>query len=298
MRQFYAAISSIIIHFVCALGVYSLWYSVEDIPVVQAAESRVIDIGMLQAVEQSTELQSGQTEESHALASVETPPSQESNETTTVKTITEEDTSADTQVEKTVPEAHSETVKEATTPAVANKTAQKNKSEPKTQTTPKPSVKKTEVKQKPPQKTTKKPATQANNVATQNSHQANSGSGLANNNQIKQQGKTLKSQGGQGQQQKGQGASYLSVLLNTISKRAAQSYPQQARQMRHEGKARVAFTLLDDGRFSDIRLLQSSGHHSLDQAALSTLRRIGKHSAPPPDVNRHISTTIVFTLKR
>ena len=157
---------------------------------------------------------------------------------------------------------------------------------------------------KPVTKPSTKPAKSAaktvvQQAARQAPSQAMVGSGLAQRNQIKQEGAAAQSLGGQGQAQgRAQGASYLASLLHTISQRAARSYPTQARQMRHEGRARVAFKILDDGRFSDIRLLHSSGHHSLDQAALGTVQRLGKYTAPPAGVNRHVSTTIVFSLKR
>lgn len=262
MRNLFAATSSTLIHLCCAVVIYSLWHGADDLIPVQAAEARVVDIGMLMAVEQSDKIQKTQAKQASALAAVDSAPSQKSTEPVEPEAKPKE------QPKKKAPEKITK---------------------PKPTPTPKP--KKAPIKHNH--------STRKHNTDTiqKTASQAQQGSGLAKSNQIAQQGTTNKSLGGQGHAQQGHGASYLAGLLNTISKRAAQSYPQQARQMRQQGRVKVAFTLQDDGRLSNIRLLQSSGYHSLDQAALNTLKRLGKYSPPPAGVNRQISTTIVFSLK-
>ena len=50
-------------------------------------------------------------------------------------------------------------------------------------------------------------------------------------------------------------------------------YPRAARRARIQGTTRVAFVLAGDGRITQGRVVQSSGAHILDRAALQLLRR-------------------------
>ncbi|MDO5680483.1 MAG: energy transducer TonB [Pelistega sp.] len=335
MRQLYAAVSSSFIHLLCAFLIYSLWYSVHDIPPAQAAEVRILDIGMLQGEVLSQQQQSASSEASQALASLDAQASDGEKEAADpVEDSLTKEAPVVEPIAETKPEPKPEPTKvEAATPAdapiVESEPEHEPEPEPKVAETPKPVTKPVaKIEDKPIKKAVAKSVTKpiikseakpsvkpvtksstesaksadktvVQQAAKQAQSQAMVGSGLAQRNQIRQEGAAAQSLGGQGQAQgRAQGASYLASLLHTISQRAARSYPTQARQMRHEGRARVAFKILDDGRFSDIRLLHSSGHHSLDQAALGTVQRLGKYTAPPAGVNRQVSTTIVFSLKR
>ena len=53
-------------------------------------------------------------------------------------------------------------------------------------------------------------------------------------------------------------------------------YPSLARRQGWQGRVQIALRVEADGRFSDLRVLQSSGHASLDHDALQTLQRIGQ----------------------
>ena len=53
-------------------------------------------------------------------------------------------------------------------------------------------------------------------------------------------------------------------------------YPALARRQGWQGRVQVALRVEPDGRFSQLRVLRSSGHASLDQDALQTLERIGQ----------------------
>ena len=53
-------------------------------------------------------------------------------------------------------------------------------------------------------------------------------------------------------------------------------YPSLARRQGWQGRVQIALRVEADGRFSDLRILQSSGHASLDSDALQTLQRIGQ----------------------
>jgi len=51
------------------------------------------------------------------------------------------------------------------------------------------------------------------------------------------------------------------------------SYPSSARRAGHEGTVMVSFTVGTNGRVSAIRVTNSSGHQSLDSAAVSTISK-------------------------
>lgn len=53
-------------------------------------------------------------------------------------------------------------------------------------------------------------------------------------------------------------------------------YPALARRQGWQGRVRVALRVEADGRFSQLRVLRSSGYASLDRDALETLERIGQ----------------------
>lgn len=53
-------------------------------------------------------------------------------------------------------------------------------------------------------------------------------------------------------------------------------YPSLARRQGWQGRVQIALRVEADGRFSELRVLQSSGHVSLDHDAVRTLQRIGQ----------------------
>ena len=59
---------------------------------------------------------------------------------------------------------------------------------------------------------------------------------------------------------------------------------QKPRRVRDKGKTVVAFTVQANGSFSNIRIHQSSGNSTLDDAALQAVHNTGRYS-PPPDGN-------------
>ena len=72
------------------------------------------------------------------------------------------------------------------------------------------------------------------------------------------------------------------------------SYPPRARKMGWEGRVVVGFVLLADGRVRDLRVLSSSGHEALDEAALAAVRRAAPY--PPPGRDRLVRTPVSFRL--
>jgi protein TonB len=67
-------------------------------------------------------------------------------------------------------------------------------------------------------------------------------------------------------------------------------YPDQARSRGEQGTAVISFTIAGDGRVTSSRLLRSSGHGALDDAAVATPRRASPF--PPPPLRRAESFNI------
>ena len=77
---------------------------------------------------------------------------------------------------------------------------------------------------------------------------------------------------------------YLTALQRAIARH--QHYPAGARRHGQTGVATLAFVIEADGHLSQIRLAQSSGHASLDQAALQALARLGRFDPIPKSIGR------------
>ncbi|MBK1656057.1 hypothetical protein CKO29_15325 [Allochromatium vinosum] len=77
---------------------------------------------------------------------------------------------------------------------------------------------------------------------------------------------------------------YLTALQRAIARH--QHYPAGARRHGQTGVATLAFVIEADGRIGQIRLAQSSGHASLDQAALQALARLGRFDPIPKSIGR------------
>lgn len=59
-------------------------------------------------------------------------------------------------------------------------------------------------------------------------------------------------------------------------------YPPMAAKLRQEGSLRVQITILEDGRFENIKLLESSKHRTLNEGTLNFLNKMAKFK-PLPD---------------
>lgn len=71
-------------------------------------------------------------------------------------------------------------------------------------------------------------------------------------------------------------------------------YPVMARKMGWEGKAVVAFMVMEDGQVGNVRLMESSGVPLLDRSALETIRRTAPFPRPP--VRAEIVLPVTFRL--
>ncbi len=90
---------------------------------------------------------------------------------------------------------------------------------------------------------------------------------------------------------------YLSALRHAIERR--RHYPESARRLRLEGTTRVQFTIGSDGAFSAIRVVQSAGHAGLDEAAIASVRQLGRFRPIPEAVGRSrwtVRLPLVFRL--
>ncbi|WP_200158675.1 energy transducer TonB [Allochromatium vinosum] len=76
----------------------------------------------------------------------------------------------------------------------------------------------------------------------------------------------------------------MTALQRAIARH--QHYPAGARRHGQTGVATLAFVIEADGRIGQIRLAQSSGHASLDQAALQALARLGRFDPIPKSIGR------------
>jgi protein TonB len=77
-------------------------------------------------------------------------------------------------------------------------------------------------------------------------------------------------------------------------------YPLQARRNGIQGKATVSFTIRRDGKIERIALSRSSGRSILDQAAITTIQRIGKAPRFPDSIKRtswRFSMPIAYNLR-
>ncbi|MGB3210334.1 MAG: energy transducer TonB [Desulforhopalus sp.] len=83
----------------------------------------------------------------------------------------------------------------------------------------------------------------------------------------------------------------FSYIRDTVARNT--SYPNIARRMGWEGKVLVTFTICDDGRVENIRVIQSCGHKALDENAVKTIKR----SAPFPKPPATAEVTLPITYK-
>lgn len=78
-----------------------------------------------------------------------------------------------------------------------------------------------------------------------------------------------------------QRSAYLSQLMRIIA--SQKSYPRAAILNEQQGVVKLRVTLGDEGGVTACEVVESSGHEILDQAAVATLRKIGKFPLPTPD---------------
>nr|NJM03973.1 energy transducer TonB [Desulfobacula sp.] len=58
-------------------------------------------------------------------------------------------------------------------------------------------------------------------------------------------------------------------------------YPESAKSAHIEGRVQIEFVLLKDGTLSEVKILKSSRHKNLDEAALSAVKKASPFPRPP-----------------
>jgi TonB family protein len=73
--------------------------------------------------------------------------------------------------------------------------------------------------------------------------------------------------------------------LNSLMS-AKRSYPRSARRLGLEGTVLVEMVINGKGEILTVKLIQSSGHELLDQAAIAQVQKIGKVPSAPKEIRR------------
>lgn len=79
-------------------------------------------------------------------------------------------------------------------------------------------------------------------------------------------------------------AFYLNDWRERVEQVGNQFYPQEARRKKLYGSLRMMVAISADGNIQDIRILRSSGHRVLDQAAKQIVRRAAPFSPFPEEI--------------
>ncbi|UFS62588.1 energy transducer TonB [Sulfurimonas sp. HSL-3221] len=89
--------------------------------------------------------------------------------------------------------------------------------------------------------------------------------------------------------------SYLGRVRQKVQ--ACLCYPMTARRLRLEGESRLRFIILSDGSINALALQRSSGHRTLDEQALATIRNAAPFEAPPEGKALSIVLPVTFNLR-
>jgi len=81
-------------------------------------------------------------------------------------------------------------------------------------------------------------------------------------------------------------AAYLNYWIEKIEKTGNLYYPKRARQSKLYGDILMVVTLLPDGSVESIELVSSSGHPTLDQAAITTVKLAAPFAAFPQQMSQ------------
>ena len=95
---------------------------------------------------------------------------------------------------------------------------------------------------------------------------------------------------GSGEGRLAEGAGIIEIIRNSIEK--AKIYPILARKRGIEGTVYISFRVNSEGKPNDIKILNSSGSHILDNATLD----IVKKAAPFPHIDSFVEVPVVFRL--
>lgn len=90
-------------------------------------------------------------------------------------------------------------------------------------------------------------------------------------------------------------ASYMRAWVAKVERVGNMNYPERARQRDLEGSLVLSVDVLADGSIEHVRVMRSSGHDLLDEAAVRIVRLAAPYAALPPDIRQE---TDVLTITR
>ena len=90
-------------------------------------------------------------------------------------------------------------------------------------------------------------------------------------------------------------AYYLNSWRRKVERIGQLNYPQQARAEGIGGSLRLLVVIAPDGALNDVRVLQTSGHKLLDDAALRIVRLAAPYAPFPPAMK---ATTDILEIER
>jgi TonB family protein len=74
-------------------------------------------------------------------------------------------------------------------------------------------------------------------------------------------------------------------------------YPDELREEGISGSVTVGYTVSEKGRVTNVKVIRSSGHDALDDAAMRTLRKYRYRPAQQDGQPRAVQKTITFTFR-
>jgi protein TonB len=91
---------------------------------------------------------------------------------------------------------------------------------------------------------------------------------------------------------------YQSALAEAIERE--KFYPSLARRLNQEGMIRVGFTVLADGRITNIHLVEPSAATALNQGAIEAIKRVGQFKPIPPALGMQsmdLNISLIYKLR-
>jgi protein TonB len=83
-------------------------------------------------------------------------------------------------------------------------------------------------------------------------------------------------------------AEYLNRWRERIEAVGNRNYPERAREQQIYGELRLMVALLPNGEVHEVKVLKSSGHKLLDEAAIRIVHLAGPYDAFPPEIRRQV----------
>lgn len=89
---------------------------------------------------------------------------------------------------------------------------------------------------------------------------------------------------------------YKARLQKALQQQANNTYPQREKMLRKMGTVTLAFQILPSGKVTAIKIINSSGNHNLDMAAIRAAERIKMNMPPPKGFPTDITVPIKFSI--